>query len=320
MATSDSIRSNLWHIAVLSGGDSPERVISLESGAAVATALQRRGHQVTRIDPAEFDLTDYRWDDIDVAFLALHGHFGEDGQVQQILETAGIAYPGSDSAASRLAFSKSASKERFLQCGVPTPAYVLVHESDASERIREQAKRIGFPLVVKPDGQGSSLGVSIVHSADELPDALARCFYFDAFGILEAAVIGSEWTVGILDDVTLPPIQIETDRGFFDYAAKYEDEATRYLFDSAVPPDVKATIEETGRRACSSLGTQGLARVDIMLDSANRPWTLEINTIPGLTSHSLIPKAAARVGMELGVLCERTIESCLKVAAERPQS
>ncbi len=305
---------------MLSGGDSPERVISLESGAAVAAALQQRGHHVTRVDPAEVDLTDYRWAAVDVAFLALHGHFGEDGQVQQILETAGVAYTGSDSAASRVAFSKSASKERFLQCGVPTPAYVLVHESDASTHIREQAKRIGFPLVVKPDGQGSSLGVSIVRSADELPEALAQCFYFDAFGILEAAVIGSEWTVGILDDVTLPAIQIETDRGFFDYAAKYEDDATRYRFDSAVASDMIATIEATGRQACSSLGTRGLARVDIMLDDANRPWTLEVNTIPGLTDHSLIPKAAARVGMDLSALCERAIASCLKFAAARPQS
>ena len=162
--------------------------------------------------------------------MALHGRFGEDGTLQSLLERAGVPYTGSDSQASRLAFSKSASKERFLQYRVPTPNYVLIHASDDASRIGRLAGQVGYPLVVKPDRQGSSLGVSIVETADALPDALRRCFALDDFGLIEAAVLGSEWTVGLFDELVLPPILIETSRQFYDYRAKYEDDDTRVLF------------------------------------------------------------------------------------------
>lgn len=310
---------NSWRVAVLAGGDSDERTISLQSGAAVQQALSARGHFALHLDPSMVDLAGVDWNQFDVAFLALHGQFGEDGQVQQVLDKAGIPYTGSSAAASRLAFSKSAAKERFLQFGVPTPAYSLLHFSDDASRIRRLTDEIGYPLVVKPDCQGSSLGISIVRLAEQLAPALKHCFQFDSFAVIEAAVVGTEWTVGLLDELILPPIHIETDREFFDWHAKYEDEATRYVFDHSHLPDAAlAAIERVSREACQSLGTRGLMRVDLRLDESHQPWVLEVNTIPGFTSHSLVPKAAARLGIEFGELCERAIRSCLPHRVPHP--
>lgn len=307
-------------IAVLLGGISAEREISLRSGAAVIRALESLEHTVIPLDPAQVELRRYDWTGVDAVFIALHGQFGEDGQVQALLDEAGMAYTGSGIQASRLGFSKSAAKERFLQHHVPTPSYVLIHESDTAEGILEQARSLGFPLVVKPDTQGSSLGVSIVHSPDELPAALTRCFHLDSYGILESAIVGTEWTVGLLDDLVLPPIQIETPREFFDYEAKYSDEETKYLFDFDVRGDVVRRIELVSRNACRALETRGLARVDVMLDKFLRPWVLEINTVPGLTDHSLVPKAAARMGISFPELCERAIQSCLDPVSRRAET
>ena len=153
-------------------------------------------------------------------------------------------------------------------------------------------------------------------SEDDLAKALTRCFHLDSFGLLESAVAGSEWTVGLLDDLVLPPIQIETSRTFFDFTAKYEDDDTRYRFDYAVAPETVKLIEQTARQACAALGTTGLARVDLMLDRYQRPWVLEVNTVPGFTDHSLVPKAAIRSGLTLGELYERTLVSALRVWRE----
>lgn len=313
----DSRPHGKLRVAVLCGGPSAERDVSLKSGAAVARSLESLGHIVREIDPAQVDVARCDWDQFDVAFIALHGKFGEDGQVQQILEQALVPYTGSGVAASRLAFSKSASKERFAQHQVPTAPYVLIHESDTAHRIVQQAEQLGFPLVVKPDTQGSSLGVTIVDSAADLPAALARCFHYDAFGLLEQAIRGSEWTVGLLDDRALPPIRIETDRAFFDYAAKYEDDETRYEFDSDVPADQVDRIVQAARGACAAVGTSGLARVDLILDQTGRPQVLEVNTVPGLTDHSLVPKAAARLGLSLADLCQACLSSALHHAYRR---
>ena len=308
----------MWRVAVLAGGDSDEREISLQSGSAVQQALSSRGHLALHLDPAVVDLAGVDWRQFDVAFLALHGQFGEDGQVQQILEDAGIPYTGSDATASRLAFSKSAAKERFLQFGVPTPEYSLLHYTDDVTRIEKVTGEIGYPLVIKPDCQGSSLGISIVRSAAEVPAALKLCFQFDSFAVVERAIMGTEWTVGMLDELLLPPILIETDREFFDWQAKYEDDNTRYLFESNFPQLIVDTIADVARNACRSLGTRGMARVDLRVDEAMQPWVLEVNTIPGYTSHSLVPKAAARMGIEFAELCERSIESCLPSNLPRP--
>lgn len=321
--------SRKLRIAVLCGGTSAERVISLKSGAAVAEALSGQGYSVELIDPALSDRNDRDWPNrdwpnrdwsgrdwgrFDLAFIALHGKFGEDGQVQQLLEDVQLPYTGSGVAASRLAFSKSAAKERFLQQGVPTAPYCLIHESDTPQRILVQAERLGFPLAVKPDTQGSSLGVSILRSAAELPAALARCFHYDSFGLIERAIIGSEWTVGLLDERVFPPICIKTRRGFFDYRAKYEDDETQYQFESDVPAEQVERIVQSAQNACAALETRGLVRVDLMLDESGRPCVLEVNTVPGLTDHSLVPKAAARIGLSLGDLCRECVQSALRHA------
>ncbi|MEX0701065.1 MAG: D-alanine--D-alanine ligase [Planctomycetales bacterium] len=298
-------------VAVLAGGDSPEREVSLNSGRAVTRALTVRGHRARQIDPAVTDPAEIDWSLYDAAFLALHGPYGEDGTIQEILERTGVPYTGSDAATSRLAFSKSAAKERFIHHKVPTPPYVLVHSADARDRIRAQAERIGYPLVVKPDAQGSSIGVTIVPSPAALEAAVAECFRFGSFGLIEKAIIGTEWTVGMLDDVLLPACRITSRREFYDYAAKYQDDDTRYEFEFDLPRETVAAIEHAGRDACRALGTRGMARADLRVDEQLRPWVLEVNTIPGLTDHSLVPKAAARIGLSFGDLCERALDSAL---------
>ncbi len=302
-------------VAVLAGGESAEREVSLESGRFVAEALRGRGHEVTRIDPAEVDLRRVDWNDHDVAFLALHGKYGEDGHIQQQLANWNVAYTGSDPVASKLAMSKSAAKERFAQQHVPTLPYVLIDQSDDAARIETQCRKLGYPLVVKPDAQGSSLGVSFVQSSEELAPALNQCFHYDSFGVLEPLVAGTEWTLGIIDDQPLPLIRIATGRDFYDYQAKYEDNDVRYEFEFDVPAPVVQAIERAGCQAAAALGTRGIARVDILLDRFQQPWVLEVNTIPGFTSHSLVPKAAEKIGWDMGLLCEDALMRCLQEKA-----
>jgi len=304
-------------IAVLLGGQSAERKISLQSGHAVADALQQRGHAIRLVDPAMQSLESVDWSGIDVAFMALHGTFGEDGGAQEVLERLGVPFTSSSAETSRLAFSKSAAKERFLQHNVSTPSYTLIHETDGIERIHEHARRIGYPIVIKPDAQGSSIGVSMVRAATELEAALSQCFYFESFGLMERLIDGTEWTLGMIDNDPLPLIRIETARGFFDYHAKYEDDATQYLFDDGVDARILQRLAQTGVAACQALGTRGVARVDMRLDQYGQPFVLEVNTIPGMTDHSLVPKAAARLGFDMGQLCELVLERTLRSAQQR---
>ena len=304
-------------VAVLCGGDSAERSISLQSGSAVANALADRGHEVTTLDPTSTPLDAYDWNSIDAVFLALHGTFGEDGGVQQILEAHSVIYTGSNSEASKLAFSKSAAKERFILSGINTPEYALIHKDDTPARVVEQAATIGYPLVVKPDRQGSSLGVVIVDNESELADAVAQSFTLDSFCLLERAISGSEWTLGVIDEEPLPLIRIGTDHTFFDYEAKYTDDATEYNFDETITPALRDRLTTIGLNACKSLGTKGVARVDIMLDEAAKPWLLEVNTIPGMTDHSLVPKAAAHIGFDMGQFCEIVLERAIRIGQRK---
>lgn len=302
-------------IAVLLGGTSAERPVSLESGRAVARALRQCGHLVTAVDPAETDLTAYPWGQVDVCFIALHGPHGEDGSVQQLLEERQVAYTGSGPAASRLALSKSASKERFLQHGIATPPYVLVHESDTAADIQQKAAGIGYPLVVKPDSQGSTLGVSIVAGPENLATALSSCFSLDAFGLLERRIIGREMTIAVLEREPLPILEIVSPRELFDYQAKYHDDAVEHRFELGLADEVVHDLQRTAVAAASALGTRGLCRVDLILDQHHRPWVLEVNTVPGFTDHSLAPKAADHAGIPFAELCNRLVRQSVVPAA-----
>lgn len=305
------MNSNQVRVVVFAGGTSPEREVSLQGGRAVESALKRRGFETVWLDPAEDSVSDFLWQAGDVAFLVLHGAFGEDGQVQTLLESRNIPYTGSDAAASRVAFSKSATKERLQLAHIPTPDSVIISRGDAWESLKRRAASLGYPLVVKPDTQGSSLGVTVVYEENQLQAAVEQCLALDTFGLLEKFIAGSEWTVGLWNDQALPPICIETPRGFYDYTAKYADDETQYHFESNVPATHLERLKRIAVRVGQAVGTRGIARVDLRLNADCQPWVLEINTIPGLTDHSLIPKAAAKWGIEFPDLCERIVRETL---------
>ena len=302
-------------VVVLAGGDSPERPVSLASGEQVARALAETGHRVVRFDPSVTEIEAIPWHAYDACFLALHGGAGEDGRVQERLAALGVPFTGSSARASRLAMCKSASKERFFQVGVPTQPYVLLHESDSAADITGKTASLRYPVVVKPDSQGSSLGLGVAHTVDELQQAARAALAIDPFAIVEPYILGREFTVALLGRQPLPLVEIITPGGLFDFEAKYESAMTDYGFDVGLLPDTVAEIEQTAIGAAEALGTAGLVRVDVILDRRARPWVLEVNTIPGMTTHSLAPKAADRVGLSLLALCEWMLEDCL-VASE----
>lgn len=302
-------------VIVLLGGGSSEREISLRSGRAVTCALASLGYAVRPLDPLEESVERFRWQLGDFAFIALHGRFGEDGQVQKILERRGVPYTGSGPTASRLAFSKSAAREEFRRHDVPTPRGVVVPAAGSREEWRSLADSVGYPLVVKPDQEGSSLGVSFVAAADGLIAACEQAFSFGPVALFEEAIIGSEWTVGLLDDRPLPPLKVTVPGQIFDFDDKYARETTEYDFDGDVAPGERDRIGALAARAAGSLGVMGLSRVDIRVDRSGSPFVLEVNTVPGLTDHSLIPKAAQRSGWTLGTLCEETMRLALQRAS-----
>lgn len=299
--------NNFLRVALLLGGDSAEREISLASGAGVAAALQKAGHLVVAIDPASHELPSIDWQSFDVCFIALHGGAGEDGRVQRQLEQLGVPYTGSGPAASELAMSKSASKERFLQAGVPTPAYQMFSTNDSPLRIANIVAALGYPAIIKPESQGSSLGVSCVQSVSQLEDALAECAQYDRFGLAERFIRGREFTVAVLDRQALPVLEIISPQGLFTYESKYQSQRTEYRFDCELPPGLDAYMQDTAVAAAAALGTAGLVRVDLMLDTADQPWVLEVNTVPGMTERSLAPKAAARAGIDMTSLCDQLV-------------
>lgn len=292
-------------IAVLYGGPSAERDVSLESGETVARALRGRGHEVELIDPLNTPVAEVDWTGFDCAFIALHGTYGEDGTVQRELDVLGVPYTGSGVEASIAAFHKWAAKQRFRGAGVPTPVAQLVADTSG---VHTAAGEIGYPLVVKPCSQGSSVGVSIVLKSEDLAAAAEECFRHDTQALVETAIVGEEWTVGLIGQHCLPPIRITPACGFYDYKAKYQDDRTDYhVAGMETPTAFVDELQTLARRACDSLGTTGIARVDFRVDESEQPWVLEVNTVPGFTSHSLIPKAAAAVGMSLGELFESVL-------------
>lgn len=296
-------------IAVLAGGVGAERQISLQSGRCVAAALMQAGFDVVTSDirPDRLDILDDP--SIDVFFPALHGEFGEDGQLQRILEARSLPFTGSGSAASELAFDKIASKALFEDAGVATPLAVEFSLHTDLHSFEEQLREFTGKYVVKPIKQGSSFGVSIVSGPHEAIAAAHETLAKFGDCMIEEFVPGREITVGILCGRALPIIEIRPKSSFYDYDAKYVDDRTEFLFDTITDPQTAAGVEKAAIDCFEALGCRHFARVDFVLREDRTACVLEVNTIPGFTDHSLLPKAAAKAGLSMSDLCTRIIEA-----------
>ena len=285
-------------IAVLKGGPSAEHEVSLASGAAIANALRGRGFDVVEVDVATEALELPAG--VDAVFIALHGTFGEDGGVQSLLEARGIPFTGSGSAASRCAFDKAAGKAVFERQGIATARYELLK--------RGEPRTLRLPVVVKPPRQGSSIGLSKVFEESEWEPALETAFAYDPEVLVEAFIPGAELTVGIVGDQILPVIEIRAPEGYYDYKAKYTKGLTEYLVPAPLAADVARHCQQLAWRTFTALGCRGMGRVDIRLTPEGHAYVLELNTIPGFTETSLLPKAARAAGLEFGALCEKILD------------
>jgi D-alanine-D-alanine ligase len=296
-------------VAVLRGGVGSEREVSLESGRCVAEALREGGLDVAESDIRPDDMQVLDRKDIDVFFLALHGRFGEDGQLQQVLEDRHLAYTGSGPQASQLAFDKMASKRLFADAGASVPPVVEFHPDTDLYQLDRQLQAFGERLVVKPIRQGSSVGVHVVASRREAVEA-ARTVHTE-FGecMIEGFIRGREITVGVLDRRTLPIIEIRSKTGFYDYHAKYVSDQTQYLFDTIEDPVVTERAARAALACFDALGCRDFARIDLIVTDDGVPYVLEANTIPGFTTHSLLPKAAARAGLPMTQLCTQIVQT-----------
>ncbi len=291
-------------IAVLLGGNSAEREVSRESGQCVAEALRSLGHSVVLLDPAECALRSFPWSEVDVAFIALHGGSGEDGTVQALLARLGVPYTGSSPEACRMALSKRLSKERFRAAGLVCPPCIVLTPDLPRRDVERAVQMLGYPVVIKPDRQGSSVGVSVVHEPADLEPALTAAARFDPVVIAERYIAGRELTVALLGLRTLPPVEILYYGDCFSYHAKYHDSDTQYEVPANLSPRAVERVRDAARRAVLALGCSGLTRVDLRLDDEDQPWLLELNAVPGLTAHSLAPLAARAAGMSMAELCQ----------------
>ena len=297
------------NVTVLMGGPSAEREVSLASGRAIAAGLRRLGHRVIEADIGPRDTAALDAPGIDVVFIALHGAFGESGEVQELCEQRGLAYTGSGPRASRLAMDKVASKEVFRAQGVLTPDWAVVESSHAATRRRELLAHVGLPAVVKPIDGGSSLDVVIARDAARRDIALEELLAKYGRILVERFVAGRELTVGILGEQALPVLEIVPAREFYDYTAKYADgSGTQYRFDLGLAEATVRAAEAASLASYRALGCRDMLRVDFILDDAGQAWMLEVNTIPGFTGHSLLPMAAARAGVSFDRLVGRLVE------------
>jgi D-alanine-D-alanine ligase len=300
-----NVGTHFGKVAVLLGGKSAEREVSLKSGAMVLKALVSRGVDAHPFDPAERGLDALIDQKFERVFIALHGRFGEDGTVQGILEWLGIPYTGSGVLASALAMDKLRTKRLWAAEKLATPAYALLGEET---NFRIAARKLGVPLMVKPASEGSSIGMSKVSAAAKLEQAYRLAAKYDRVVIAEQFIDGMELTCAILGEQALPLIRLETPRDFYDYEAKYVADDTRYLVPCGLPARKEQELKELCLAAFRSLGCSGWGRVDLMLNRRGRPYLLEVNTSPGMTDHSLVPMAARAVGLSYEDLCLRILE------------
>lgn len=303
-------------IGVLYGGISSEREVSIESGENVARALSAAGHDVHRVLlDGSFNVRSARSLGIDVAFLALHGEFGEDGRIQGILEEADIPYTGSGVDASSCAFDKILAKQCFERHGVRTPPWMHVDVAQAIvEMTVEKLADLNPPVVVKPATGGSSLGITIVRKREQIVPALNKAAEYGDSIIVERYIKGRELTVGVLGNEPLPVAELKLATEFYDYNAKYSDDRTIIVCPAELDEKTANAVRELGLAAHRALGCRDVSRTDIMLDEDNVPWVLEVNTLPGMTSHSLLPRGAAAVGVTFAALCEGILRFSLSRA------
>lgn len=279
------------------GGPSAERDVSLRSGEAVAKALAEAGYDVRPID-----VTGYVLDlpaDIEAVFIAMHGAFGEDGRVQAELTNRGLPFTGPGAEASRIAFDKELTRQLAGAHGIPTAAGEVLHRGDT--------RTLPLPLVVKPARQGSSIGVHRVFEEAAWPAAFADALTYDDKVVVEAFIAGRELTVGVLDERVLPIVEVQAPEGWYDYEAKYTRGSSRYLVPAPLTDEQRVACQALARRAYDAAGCRGMSRIDFRLDEAGAFYLLEINTIPGFTETSLLPKAAAQDGLTFAALCERVL-------------
>lgn len=289
------------HIAVAMGGVSAEREISLASGRAIAAALETKGYRVTSVDVQreDFDLPE----GIDLVFIALHGTYGEDGGVQEYLQAKGVRFTGSDAASSRDAFDKIISKRCFEKYGINTARYEVLRHG--------QPRTLPLPVVVKPPRQGSSIGLAKVMREEEWAGAMDAALRLDAEVLVEAFIPGRELTVGIVGQEVLPVVEIRAPDGHYDYRAKYTKGATEYLCPAPIDEAATRLVQELAWKTFQALKSSGLGRVDIRLTEQGEPFVLELNSIPGFTETSLLPKAARAAGLSFGDLCDKIIRQTL---------
>ena len=293
------------NITVMLGGPSAEREVSLRSGAAVAEALRSLGHHVDELDPRKSD-----WqlpNGTDVVFLALHGTYGEDGTVQRRLDQLGVAYTGCDAEASRIGFDKFLTKQRCVTAGVPTARFLLIDSPAASWPMGWDP-----PVVLKPVRQGSSVGLQFVERVADWSRALAEALRHDSQALMEEKIVGRETTVGILGGKPLPVVEVRPKAGVYDYQTKYTAGTTDYLCPAPFDEATTARIQAAGLGAFNAIGGRDYARVDVMVRPNGEPVVLEVNTLPGMTETSLLPKAAAAAGISYPELCQRMVELALR--------
>ncbi len=292
-------------VAVLFGGRSAEREVSLKSGAAVLAALLKSGVDAHEFDPATGNLQALKDEGFDMAFIALHGRFGEDGTVQGALELLGIPYTGSGVMASALGMDKWRSKLVWQAGGLPIPEYLMLDEQSKDHEVVE---KLGLPLFVKPANEGSSVGISKVKAESDLHEAYRQAVKHDSLVIAERSISGGEYTVAILGDVALPVIKIEPAGEFYDYEAKYLRDDTRYLCPSGLDDVREKKMQRLAKQAFALIGGQGWGRVDFLMDGEGNMYVLEANTSPGMTDHSLVPMAARQAGIDFEELVLRVLE------------
>ncbi|MFO1436256.1 MAG: D-alanine--D-alanine ligase [Gammaproteobacteria bacterium] len=304
-----TVANDFGRVAVLMGGSSAEREISLISGKAVLTALRSKGVDAHEFDPSHDALEQLR--KFDRAFIVLHGRGGEDGTIQGALQTMGVPYTGSGVMASALCLDKWRTKLVWNACGIPTPAHVLI-ESDAD--IASLESRLGLPLIVKPVHEGSTIGITKVAERGQLRDAVELARRYDDMVLAEEFIVGQELTAAVLGTQALPLVRIEAPQGNYDYQNKYFSDETRYFCPSGIDVNVEASIGEQALRAFHVLGCHAWGRADLILRADGKFFFLEMNTVPGMTGHSLVPMAARQVGIDFESLVMRILSMTSDVA------